>query len=166
MNLAGTALAAIAFAAAHLVLAAAPNGDVREPEEELGLYWVEEPVMNQEQLEEKVGLYWAALLRGDYKAVYDMYPPYARSMFSYPDWLAMHGISEEAREASGYELVSAVIEGIRSTDDPNFSHLHEVFTRLRVRSPNGALEEGVESNVWELSDDGSWYPNIPVMPAP
>jgi len=166
MNFASTALAATALAAANLVLAVAPIGDRKEPEEELGLYWEEEPVMNQEQLEEKVGLYWAALLRGDYKAVYDMFPPDARSMIPYPDWLAMHGISEEEGEASGYELVSAVIEGIRRTDHPNFSHLVEVFTRLRIRSPDGTLEEGVQSNVWELSDDGTWYPNIPVMPAP
>ena len=141
-------------------------GEPEEPEEELPVYWVKLPVMNQEELEEKLRLYWGALLRSDYRAAYDMYPPYARSMVSYPAWLSMHGIKEEEPGTSGYELISAVIEGIRCTDGFKFSNLFEVFTRLRIQSRDGTLEEGVESNVWERDDDGTWYPAIPLSPSP
>jgi hypothetical protein len=154
------------LATSGLVLAEAIMVDLEQPEQELGLYWVEMPVAHQEQLQEKASLYWAALLRSDYKAVYDMYPPYARSAISYPAWLIMHGVSEEELETSDYRLVSAVIEAIRRSDRPNFSNLFEVFTRLRIESPDGTLEEGVESNLWELTDDGIWYPSIPLVPSP
>lgn len=165
MNLVTTVIAAAALAGFGLVLAETPAEAPKEPEEELHVYWAELPVANQAQLEEKLGRYWRALLRSDYRAVYDMYPPYARSVVSYSDWLSMHGIKEEAPGTSEYELVSTVIEGIRCTDDPNFSNLFEVFTRLRIQSREGDLEEGVESNVWELDDDGTWYPSLPMMPS-
>jgi len=49
---------------------------------------------NQEQLEEKVSLYWAALVDRDYRAVYDMYPPYTLSLVTYYEWLQNQGMSE------------------------------------------------------------------------
>jgi hypothetical protein len=155
-----------AMATSGLVLAQATMIDREQPEQELGLYWAEMPVAHQEQLQEKTSLYWAALLRGDYRAVYEMYAPDARSAISYPAWLLMHGISEEELETLDYKLVSAVIEAIRCSDHPDFSNLFEVFARLRIESPDGTLEEGVESNLWELTDDGIWYPSIPVIPSP
>ena len=166
MNLVTPVVATIALAAAEPVLAEAPMQDLAQPEEEVSVYWADRPVTNQQQLEEKVSLYWAAAGRSDYKAIYDMFSPDARSMISYPEWLSMHGLREEDPESSEYELVSAVIEGIRRTDDPNFSHLFEVFTHLRIRAPDGASQEGVQSNLWELADDGQWYPSLPVMAGP
>lgn len=166
VNLATPVVATLALAAAELVLAEAPMENPAQPEENIGVYWADEPVTNQQQLEEKVSRYWAAVGRGDYRAVYDMFSPDARSMISYPEWLSMLGLREEEPESSEYELVSAVIEGIRRTDDPNFSHLFEVFTHLRIRAPDGASQEGVQSSLWELADDGQWYPSLPVMAGP
>ena len=166
MTLITAVVVTTALATSGLVLAEATMVDREQPEQELGLYWAEMPVAHQEQLQEKASLYWAALLRSDYKAVYDMYPPDARSAISYPAWLLMHGISEEELEPSNYKLVSAVIEAIRCSDHPGFSNLFEVFTRLGIESPDGTIEEGVESNLWELTADGIWYPSIPVVPSP
>jgi hypothetical protein len=59
-----------------------------------GAVLAQEPMRNQEQLEEKVSLYWAALVDRDYRAVYDMYPPYTLSLVTYYEWLQNQGMSE------------------------------------------------------------------------
>ena len=124
------------------------------------------PMRNQEQLEARVGLYWTALLDFDYRAVYQMYPLYTRSQVTYNEWLQYHGINEGEQESAGFRLVSSAIESITCADDPNFSHLCEVHTRLRLESQDGTREEGLVSNVWEIDEDGNWYPSMPIPAGP
>ena len=124
----------------------------------------EESVRNQQQLADKVTSYWAAQIKGDYKAAFAMYSPQARSMVSYKDWLQSHGVTDDALGTSEYRLVSADIESIDCADDPNFSHLCEVFVRLLIESQDGVKEFGSVSNLWEI-DEGVWYPSLPMAVA-
>ena len=127
-----------------------------------GAVLAQEQIRNQEQLEEKVVLYWAAFVEGDYMAAYEMYPAYTRSAVSYIEWMMILGFSEYQQDGLGLRLASVEIESIIRPNDPNFSHMCEVFLRLRIESQDGTQENGLVSNVWEMDDDGNWAPSMPL----
>lgn len=131
-----------------------------------GAAMAQEQVPNPEQLEDKVILYWTAFVERDYMVAYKMYPAHSRSEISYSEWLGILGFSEGQQDGPGLELAWIEIESIKRPTDPNFSHLCEVFVRLRLESQDGIQEEGLVSNVWEMDDDGKWAPSMPLALGP
>ena len=127
-----------------------------------GSVLAQQQIRDQEGLEEEVTLYWTAFVEHDYVAAYEMYPAYARSAISYFEWLEILGLREDQQGGPGLRLASVEIESITQPDDPNFSHMCEVFVRLRLETHDGSHEDALVPNVWEMDDDGNWTPSMPV----
>ncbi len=126
----------------------------------------QEQIPNPDQLEEKVALYWTAFVERDYMAAYKMYPAASRSEISYSQWLGIMGLSDEQYDRPAIRLASIEIKSISRPSDPNFSHMCEVFIRLRIELQDGTQEEGLVSNVWEMDDSGNWAPSMPLALGP
>ena len=124
--------------------------------------FAQELIRNQEQLEEKIIVYWTAFVEHDYMAAYGMYPASARSEISFFEWFKILGFDETRHDSSEPRLVGIEVLSITRLDHPDFSHMCEVFLRLRIESQEGVYEDHHVSNVWEMDDDGNWAPSMPV----